>query len=61
MLLSNVNLFLNLYLDIDECESDPCQNGGTCDDHVNSFTCECVDGFTGLHCETGEPTFTQLG
>ena len=43
-----------LAIDIDECESEPCQNGGTCDDEVNSYTCECVDGYTGLQCETGK-------
>ena len=27
--------------DIDECASDPCQNGATCIDKVNEFTCDC--------------------
>uniref|UniRef100_W5KXV1 Crumbs cell polarity complex component 2b n=1 Tax=Astyanax mexicanus TaxID=7994 RepID=W5KXV1_ASTMX len=26
---------------IDECESDPCQNGATCEDGVNEYTCHC--------------------
>ena len=30
--------------DIDECESDPCQHGGTCNDAVNSFNCSCTSG-----------------
>ena len=47
-------------LDIDECESDPCQNGGTCDDEVNSYTCECEDVYTGLVCETGEHMFCKI-
>ena len=42
-----------MFLDIDECESCPCQNCGTCMDEVNGFMCECEDGFTGLECETG--------
>ena len=50
---SIVHVFI-LAIDIDECESEPCQNGGTCDDEANSYTCECVDGFTGLECETGK-------
>ncbi|MCJ8729669.1 hypothetical protein PDJAM_G00109160 [Pangasius djambal] len=39
-------------IDIDECSSYPCQNGGTCTDGVNSFTCHCPPGFTGSLCET---------
>ena len=27
-----------------------CQNGGTCVDGVNSFTCTCVPGFKGRYC-----------
>jgi len=28
-------------VDIEECASTPCLNGGTCRDDVNSFTCQC--------------------
>ncbi|CAH1802350.1 unnamed protein product [Owenia fusiformis] len=38
--------------DIDECQSDPCLNGGNCTDRVNGFTCDCIPGFTGTKCET---------
>ncbi|XP_035658108.1 von Willebrand factor D and EGF domain-containing protein-like [Branchiostoma floridae] len=34
-----------------ECESSPCENGGTCNDHVNSFTCTCPVGWLGATCE----------
>ena len=40
--------------DIDECASSPCQNGGTCTDAVNSYTCACVDGYNGDDCETSK-------
>ena len=39
--------------DINECHSDPCMNGATCEDGVFQYTCDCVDGYTGTHCETG--------
>ena len=42
-----------LFADIDECSSNPCMNGATCTDAVNSYTCGCVAGYTGTHCETG--------
>ncbi len=42
-----------LFADIDECASNPCLNGATCTDAVNSYTCTCVAGYTGTHCETG--------
>ena len=40
--------------DIDDCTPDPCQNGGTCTDGVNDYTCACVLGYTGNDCETGK-------
>ncbi|CAM9812022.1 unnamed protein product, partial [Chrysoparadoxa australica] len=37
-------------VNIDECASNPCQNGGNCIDGINSFTCECASGFEGPSC-----------
>ncbi|XP_065070650.1 fibropellin-1-like isoform X7 [Rhopilema esculentum] len=39
-------------LDIDECESSPCQNGGTCSNDINKYTCTCKAGFEGTNCQT---------
>ncbi|CAH1256252.1 NOTCH3 [Branchiostoma lanceolatum] len=36
--------------DINECHSAPCQNGATCQDGVNSFTCQCAPGYIGTLC-----------
>ncbi len=37
--------------DVDDCDPNPCLNGGSCDDGVNSFTCDCVTGFSGPICD----------
>jgi len=33
-----------------DCDPDPCQNGGVCHDGVNSFLCVCEGNFTGSLC-----------
>ncbi|XP_019622733.1 PREDICTED: uncharacterized protein LOC109468834 [Branchiostoma belcheri] len=38
-------------IDIDECDSNPCQNNGLCVDGANSYGCQCTRGYTGLNCE----------
>ena len=40
-------------VDIIECDSNPCENGGTCTDAVNGYTCKCVAGYTDRNCQTG--------
>ena len=44
---------LSTFADINECESFPCQNIGTCNDEINRYNCTCVVGYTGTLCETG--------
>ena len=44
---------LNSFIEIDECVSNPCQNGGTCKDAVNSYTCQCKPGYQGDNCGKG--------
>lgn len=41
-------------LEIDECLSQPCLNGGQCKDRVSAFLCLCEPGYTGHHCELGK-------
>ena len=45
--------------DIDECDSNPCQNDGQCVDGVNSYTCECTSGYSGDNCDTSEYLFEE--
>ena len=49
----------NFLKDIDDCASNPCQNGGTCNDGVNSYTCDCVPGHAGDNCEIGNKYFNM--
>ena len=34
-------------VDLNECESNPCQNSATCVDLIGYYSCQCTDGFTG--------------
>ena len=35
---------------IDNCEPNPCENGGNCTDGIANFTCHCTSGFQGHLC-----------
>ncbi|NXF90440.1 SNED1 protein, partial [Eubucco bourcierii] len=37
--------------EIDECQSQPCVNGGQCKDRVAEFLCLCEPGYAGHQCE----------
>nr|5KY3_B Chain B, Coagulation factor VII [Mus musculus] len=37
--------------DGDQCASNPCQNGGACQDHLKSYVCFCLLDFEGRNCE----------
>lgn len=42
------------FSDVNECASHPCQNGGTCTQGINRFSCQCPAGFGGPTCEAGK-------
>ncbi|XP_063809197.1 coagulation factor VII [Pseudophryne corroboree] len=44
--------FWKIYSDENQCLSNPCTNGGTCHDELQSYTCTCPLGYEGRHCET---------
>ena len=50
--LNSVNLDF-IFVEIDACDPNPCQNGGICDYLAGNFTCTCSDGYEGLNCDTG--------
>lgn len=33
-----------------ECESNPCMNGGQCIDQIGGYECKCTRGYTGNQC-----------
>ena len=41
---------LFLYSEINDCESNPCQNGGQCIDGIESYQCRCAIGYGGKNC-----------
>lgn len=43
----------SLSAETDECQAQPCRNGGSCRDLPGAFVCQCPEGFTGVHCEIG--------
>ena len=44
------------------CSFKPCEEGGTCEEHDNTFTCHCAPGRAGKYCELSEDTRnTQAG
>jgi formylglycine-generating enzyme required for sulfatase activity len=39
-------------VDTNECDSNPCLNGGSCAEGVpGTYACSCIDGYTGDNCE----------
>ena len=52
-------LVLSWLPEIDECESAPCSNGGTCLDGIGGYMCLCRAGYTGDNCRQGEKSNIQ--
>ncbi|XP_078343207.1 uncharacterized protein LOC144628957 isoform X2 [Oculina patagonica] len=52
-------------IEIDECDSNPCNNNSTCTDLIGDFLCSCQPGYTGKQCDTniddcqGQPCFNN--
>ncbi len=39
--------------EINECDPEPCLNGGTCADLLADYECTCIDDYFGKNCEIG--------
>ncbi|XP_058263324.1 protein Z, vitamin K-dependent plasma glycoprotein a [Hemibagrus wyckioides] len=48
------DIFWSVYIDGDQCLSQPCKNGAMCSDSVGGYDCICKSGFSGVHCETDQ-------
>ena len=53
ILLNNFNFDCTFCLDINECESNPCDYGN-CTDLVNNYSCSCIPGYTDRNCSEGK-------
>lgn len=40
----------NCEVNIDDCPGHICQNGATCIDGINTYTCQCPPTYTGTYC-----------
>ena len=53
--ISVILIILSYFFKIaDVCSPNPCFNGGLCLQNGNSFTCQCINGFTGSNCQTSK-------
>lgn len=51
---SFIVIFIYIYrceMEIDECQSNPCRNGGTCIDQLATYECVCPEDYVGRQCE----------
>ena len=49
----DIKLTYMFYVELNECESFPCSNGGTCVDQIGGYHCICVAGYNYTHCQNG--------
>ncbi|XP_070616065.1 coagulation factor IX-like [Erythrolamprus reginae] len=53
--------FWTVYIDGDQCDPNPCRNGGRCKDDTGAYTCWCPGGFDGKSCELDATCKTKNG
>ena len=50
----NLDKLQSCLLDINECLSNPCRNGGICVNGQNRYSCTCLPGYHGDNCQQGK-------
>ena len=48
-----MSMYVLFPLDVDECASNPCQNGAGCSNLFNQYGCTCTSGWRGINCDIG--------
>jgi hypothetical protein len=46
-------ILLIVLLDNEDCFNVTCSNGGSCVDFPGYYSCKCLNGFEGDHCDIG--------
>ena len=49
----SICILLIVLLDIEDCFNVTCSNGGNCVDFPGYYSCKCLNGFEGDHCDIG--------
>ena len=44
--------FFFKFTEVLHCDSEPCLNGGECEEDDESYTCTCQPGYSGDNCES---------
>ncbi|XP_070551405.1 uncharacterized protein [Ptychodera flava] len=54
LVIQKSGFLLQVAADIDDCWSNPCQNGGSCINAAFHYVCKCVGVYNGVNCEMDE-------
>ncbi len=57
----NYKFFSFVSADVNECERNPCRNGGICTDLVANYSCECPGEYMGRNCQYSKYIFFFYG
>lgn len=58
----NFFFLIILPLDVNECDSRPCQNNGECRENITGpgYDCDCPTGYTGKNCERSKTSLITV-
>ena len=51
-----LHILLFIITELNKCIPNPCRNGATCVRAINSYSCQCVAGYTGQDCQSSKST-----